>query len=140
MYPAGELHCPTTALVYYRGCSERKEFAPHGSKFFPLKVAPILEEILSIVFKIFPECASKNNSILGVVSQRISKRARWIYIIALDLSKTDRVAIGGVGSMLVFLLFLHYHYSFILSFPLSSSSSVLFLPFSGRQNKMSHNG
>ena len=82
----------------------------------------------------------KNNSILGVVSQRISKRARWIYIIALDLSKTDRVATGGVGSMLVFLLFLNYHYSFILSFPLSSSSSFPFLPFSGRQNKMSHNG
>ena len=54
------------------------------------------------------------------------------------------VAGNGRGGMLLFLLFLHFH-----SFPLSSLSlpfisstvsSISFLPFSGKQHKMTHMG
>ena len=44
-------------LLHHMGCSERKEVASSGSKFVSLRVAPVLETILGIVFKIFPGCA-----------------------------------------------------------------------------------
>ena len=50
-------------LLDHMGFSYRKEFAPSGSKFFPLRVAPILEAILGIVFKLFP-VMRKNDSVL----------------------------------------------------------------------------
>ena len=50
---------------YHKGCSLRREFAPFGSKFFPLRVAPSLEAILGIVYKILG--VRKNNSLLATL-------------------------------------------------------------------------
>ena len=48
------------------------------SKFFPLRVVPILEAILSIVFKIFPECSKKFLS--GYATEHITKTRLFKYI------------------------------------------------------------
>ena len=56
-------------LLHHRSYSKRKEFAPKGSKFFLLRVAPILEIKQGIIFFFFLRIflgVCKNNSILAM--------------------------------------------------------------------------
>ena len=66
-------------------------------------------------------------------------------ILAYNRARPAVLAAGkGRGGMFSFLLFLHCHSCSFLPSPIpfisSTTSSVSFLPFSGRQHKMTHKG
>ena len=63
-------------------------------------------------------------------------------ILAYSWARPAILVVGkGRGGMFLFLLFLHFHSCSLSSLSLSFIPSVIsFLPFSGRQHKMTHKG